>query len=255
MKKTILVVLFLLPIFAFGQDSKSSSLDSNTCIHGKVYKYFLNGNPKSFKTYTHGFLYGEYAEYYRSGQVKEKGFMDDVNGWTLVFRRLKVDQEYYDKAGEFIKSSKSEIEQINPVPYGKCQCEDGNVKRIRSLLLGTWIKERMIPFGSSDQIIDSVFTRYNTKITFFSNDSLAVSQNGINRVGRYFLTSNTLILDVKDSQNKWETLISMRWPKKTLYPNSTQEHFDLELFELLKVLGEDENIRLSNVIVKFQKET
>jgi antitoxin component YwqK of YwqJK toxin-antitoxin module len=237
-----------------GQDSIPDSIDSNTCVHGKVYKYFSNGNSKSFKTYEHGFLYGSYAKYYRNGQVKEKGFLDDVNEWTLLFRPSKVIKKKYRKNGKFKKSVEGEIKPINPVPHGKCQCEDENVQRIKSLLIGTWMKEKMIPFDNNDQIIDSVFSQYNTKITFLRNDSLSLSINGINHSGRYFLSSNTLKLEMKNNQDNWETLISMRWPKKTLYPNSKQEHFDLELIEMLNVLNKDEKVILSNVIIKFKKE-
>ena len=236
-----------------GQDSIRNSIDSNTCLHGKVYKYFSNGNPKSFKTYEHGFLYGAYAKYYRNGQIKEKGFLDAVNEWTLLFQPSKVIKEKYRKNGKFKTSISGEIKPIDPVPPGKCQCEDENVRRLKSLLIGTWIKEKMIPFDKKDQIIDSVFNHYNTEITFFNNDSLSISINGTKHIGKYELTSNTLKLEMKNSQDNWETLISMRWPKLTLYPNSNYEHFDLELIELLNVLAKDENVILSNVIVKFKR--
>lgn len=250
---TILIIMFCIGQ-CFGQDSIPYSIDSNTCLHGKVFKYYSNGNPKSFKTYEHGFLYGTYAKYYRNGQVKEKGFLDDVNEWNLLFQPSKVIKEKYRKNGEFKKSLEGEKKPINPVPYGKCQCEDENVKRIKSLLIGTWMKEKMIPFDKDVQIIDSVFSQYNTNITFFKNDSLNVSINGINHAGRYFLTSNTLKMEMKNDQDNWETLISLRWPKKTLYPNPKGEHFDLELIEILNVMDKDEKVILSNVIIKFKKE-
>lgn len=237
----------------FGQDSTLNSTDSNACIHGQVEKYFSNGNLKSYRTYEHGFLYGPYMKYYRNGEVKEKGFLDDVNEWNLRFQPSKVVKEKYRKNGEFKKSVEGKINPIKPVPYGKCQCEDDNVQRIRSLLIGTWVKEKMIPFSKEYQIIDSVFSHYTTKITFFKNDSLSISINDIQYSGRYYLTSNTLKLQMKKGQDNWEYLISMRWPKKTLYPNSTGEHFDLELIEVLNVLTEDEKVILSNVIVKFKR--
>lgn len=238
---------------SIGQDNMSISKDSNLCVHGKVYNYFSNGKPKSFKTYDHGFLYGPYEKYYRNGAIKEKGFLDDVNGWTLLFQPLKVVKEIYDKNGRFRKSLTGEIKPIAAVPYGKCQCEDGNLNRIKSLLVGTWVKEKMIPFDKDDKIIDSVYNLYTTEITFFKNDSLSISINGIQHVGRYFLTSNTLKLEMKNNQSEWESLISLRWPLKTLYPNSNYEHFDLELIEILNVTDEVDKVKLSNVIIKFKR--
>lgn len=238
---------------SFGQDNSSNSIDSNFCIHGIVYKYFSNGKPKSFKTYEHGFLYGPYEKYYRNGAIKEKGFLDDVNVWTLLFQPSKVVKEKYDKNGHFRKGLTGEIKPIAAVPYGKCQCEDGNLNRIKSLLVGTWVKEKMIPFDKHDKIIDTVYNSYTSEITFFENDSLSISINGIQHVGRYILTSNTLKLEMKNNQNNWETLISMRWPKKTLYPNSTSEHFDLELIEILNVIDETDQVKSSNVIIKFKR--
>ncbi|MES2589958.1 MAG: hypothetical protein V4622_13350 [Bacteroidota bacterium] len=236
------------------QDSISYPVDSNTCIHGKVFKYFSNGKPKSFKTYEHGFLYGPFVKYYRNGQAREQGFLDGVNGFTLLFQPSKIIKEKFKKNGDFKKSIKGEIKPITQVPYGKCLCEDENIKRIKTLLIGNWVKEKMIPFRNSDNIIDTVYIKYDTQLSFFLNDSLSVTINGIKYNGRYHLTSNTLKIEIaKDSLN-WETLISMRWPKKTLYPNSTHEHFDLELIEILKVIKVDKDVVLSNVIVKFKRE-
>lgn len=250
---TILILIFSMGQ-SFGQDVIPNSIDSNTCLHGKVFKYYSNGKPKLYKTYVHGFLYGPYEKYYRNGELKEKGFLDDVNTWTLLLQPSKVVKEKYDKNGNFIKSSIGKIKPIDPVPFGKCQCEDGDLKQLKSLLIGTWIKEKMIPFDEDDQILDSVFSAYNTKISFFNNDSLSVSINGINHSGRYFLTSNTLKMEIKNGQDNWETLFSMRWPKKTLHPNSKGKHFDLELIEILNVFNKDQKVTLSNVIIKFKKE-
>src|SRR5690606_31758325 len=152
-----------------GQDSAPYPMDSNFCIHGKVYNHYLNGNSKAFKTYEHGFLYGPYEVYRKSGQLKEKGFIDDVNESTLLFQPTKVIKERYGKDGELKKSLIGETKPIKQVPYGKCKCADGNVMRIRSLLVGTWGKEKMIPFDNKDQIIDSVYNLYDTRITFFHN--------------------------------------------------------------------------------------
>jgi hypothetical protein len=255
MKSCLILLLFITGIGqCFGQDSIPYPMDSNTCIHGKVFSYYTNGKPKSFKTYEHGFLYGPYAKYYRNGQIKEKGFLDDVNEWTLLFQPSKVIQEEYRKNGEIKKSLEGEKQPLNQVPSGKCQCADGNVKRIRSLLLGHWVKEKMIPFDKSDKIIDSVYNKYDTEISFFPNNRLSVSINGIKYDGRYLLTSNTLILEMTKDSAKWESLIYLRWPKETLYPNSTQEHFDLKLVALLNVSNMNNEVNLSNVVVKFKKE-
>ena len=158
----IIVVLFIGVGHCICQDSLSYPMDSNTCKHGKVFKYYLNGNPKLHKTYEHGFLYGPYEKYYRNGQIKEKGFLDDVNQRNLLFQPSKVTMVKYRKNGEFKKSLESQIKSINEVPNGKCKCEDGNVKRIKSLLIGDWIKERMIPFDKSDKVIDTIYNNYDT---------------------------------------------------------------------------------------------
>jgi|GEM_PF-5229807 len=252
-----LILLFISTQYlfnCFGQNFNTNEMDSNYCIHGKVFKYYPNGNPKSFKTYHHGFLYGIYEKYYRNGQTKEKGFLDDVNAWTLLFQPIKVAKEKYKKNGELKISLKTQIKPINEVPYGKCRCKGDNIKRIQSLLLGTWVKEKMIPFDKGDKVIDSVYEHYDTKITFFPNDSLSISIGSKQYCGRYHLTTNTLTLEMLQESNNWEALISMRWPKNTLFPNSTQDHFDLELIELLNILDQNGQIKLSNTIVKLKRE-
>jgi len=254
MKNLLFLVALINGVLCFGQDSILIPLDSNKCLHGRIYNYFRDGTPKSFRTYTHGYLYGPYEKFYRNGKIKEKGFLDDVNQWTILFQPSKIFWEKYDKEGLFKRSLGSEIIPMKPVPSGKCDCEDGNIQRLKSLLVGKWVKEKMRSFTKSDQIIDSVFDSYDTEITFLPNDSLLISVNGHIQKGFYILSSNKIELIVITDDGKQESLMYGRWPIKTLNPNSTWEHFDLELIELLNVLKEDQRIALNDVIVKFKRE-
>ena len=256
MIKYSLVISLLICSIVFesiGQEINSSPLDSNLCIHGEVMTYYGNGNPKSMKTYEHGFLYGNYEKYNRSGALVEWGFLDNVNVQTLFFQPVKSIKVTHGKHG-FYDSIISEIIPIKKVPVGRCKCEDGNIKRIKSLLIGVWTKERMIPFDRSDKIIDSIFRNYDTQLIFHSNDSLTILKNGITQSGVYNFTSNTIDLKIRNDEGVLESIMSMRWPRKTLNTNSTLEHFNMELIELLFTMKKTSEIELSNVIVKFKRE-
>lgn len=249
----IYIILNFIVIQCCGQDTIDYPVDSNLCIHGKVYTYYSNGAMKAYNTYEHGFLYGPYEKYYKNGQLKEKGFLDNVNQRTLLFQPYKVVKENYDRNGRFKKSITEEILPVKPVPSGKCMCSDGNVKRIRSLLTGIWEKDTITTFNKNNELIDSVYNNYETQIEFFQNDSFTICRNGKKQNGRYILTSNTLQLEIQKSEVEWEYLISMRWPVKTLYPNSSRKHFNFQLIEVLNVLNSEKVVVPSNVIVKFKR--
>lgn len=250
------IILIIQVTQCFAQDSIRIPLDSNKCPHGKVYTYYRNGTKKSFKTYEHGFIYGPYQTFYRNGRLKEKGFLDAVNEWTLLLKPSKVFWEKYSKEGKFRKDygSGKDVQVMKTVPFGKCNCLDGNVLRLKSLLVGKWTKEKMIPFNGTDRIIDSLFNAYNTEITFLPNDSLLVSVNGYIQKGFYVLSSNKLELILLRDSGEQESLIHMRWPKNTLYPDEKHEHFDLELIDALNVLTKDNVIEFNHVIIKFKRE-
>lgn len=256
MNKHLLINYFicLFSSFLFSQNTiKNPSLDKDSCIHGKVFTYYSNGQPKSYVTYQNGFIYGGYEKYYRNGKIKENGFLDDVNSWNLLFQPSKPIKNKYKRNQSLKYSLQGEIYPIKTVPYGKCKCLDDNNSRIKSLLVGDWIKDKMEPFSKSDQIIDSIYKRYSTRITFFEDDTFQIIENNTVKKGIYILQSNILDLELLNEKGESEYFFGWRWPKKTLYPNSTGEHFKLELIELMEVLSKENQVKLSNVVVKFKR--
>jgi hypothetical protein len=250
-----LLALFAFADCSYSQDSLSTyPQDSNLCLHGKVYEYYSNGNPKLYRTYTHGFLYGEYAEYDKKGNLIEDGFMDGVNVFSLLMRPSKVIRNLYDKDGGNIQITQGQVTPLRTIPEGKCKSTDGNITRIRSLLIGKWSKCNMIPFDKNASLIDSVFINYSTEITFFANDSLDLYENRKHHVGRYQLESNKLRIEIKNKLGDWIPYMSWRWPKETLYPAPSGKYFNLQLLEVLPILLDENTIVNSDVAVRLRRE-
>lgn len=228
-------------------------LDSNTCLNGPQVKYYSNGKIKKMKTYRSGFLYGPYEKYYRNGRIKEKGFLDDVNCWTILFQPSKMIKEKFNRKGKIKKSVKGKIIDFPAVPSGKCECTDGNLKLLQTLLIGTWKSGKMYSFDHNQKVLDSIIDNYKIELTFYPDFKLQKVSNGKIEVGRYELTSNTLQLFIITESNKSENIMSFRWPKKTLFPNNKNECFNLELIELLEVIDTNNKRSRNNGYIKFEK--
>ena len=98
--------------WANGKTKSIQEYGTTGCLHGVSVRFHRNGNVKDSITYDVGRVYGKASYYYKNGNFKCAGFLDETNSQTWRWFRFQPSRTGIWKGSS--RNGRVETEEHNP---------------------------------------------------------------------------------------------------------------------------------------------